>query len=57
MVQRLIEWLLDSPNPEIDREYADPAAQPRNFALDELSEEEKADASASRTTSTPFLRT
>jgi hypothetical protein len=26
MVRRVIEWLLDSPNPEIDREYADPAA-------------------------------
>ncbi|MDP9193410.1 MAG: hypothetical protein M3P06_17070 [Acidobacteriota bacterium] len=44
MVQRLIEWLLDSPNPEIDREYADPADQARNLSLDELSEEERAAA-------------
>jgi hypothetical protein len=25
MVQKLIEWLLNSPNPDTDREFADPS--------------------------------
>jgi hypothetical protein len=43
MVQRIIEWLLDSPNPEIDREYGDPVTSDRQASFDDATAEEGAE--------------